>query len=242
MATAESLNATPGGRMWSAAAPCPVSLAVREAWNGKTLARTFMNCELGRRMTLSGHVLDIGAGDRPSYWRFVARPTRLTTLDIDRVSRPAIVASLEAPLPVRNSSIDAVVALNVFEHVYGGQPLAREIERVLRPGGRVFCSVPFLVPIHADPFDFVRYTGWALHRLLTDAGFNSVKVFAYGGYFSALAEHLNRFNRISALRVGIVLVSTALDGVLDRVVGRERNAGRFVLGYYAEGTKSGDAG
>jgi SAM-dependent methyltransferase len=196
-----------------------------------------MNCELSRRVKLSGHVLDLGAGDRPSYWRFVDKPPRLTTLDIDRLSRPEIVASLEASLPLLSACVDSVIALNVFEHVYGGAPLAREIHRVLRPGGRLFCSVPFLVPIHADPYDFLRYTGWALHRLLDEAGFASVQVVAYGGYFAALTEHVNRFNRISVLRAATVILSTMFDGVLNRVVGRDRNAGRFVLGYYAEGTK-----
>lgn len=200
-----------------------------------------MNCELSRRAALSGHVLDIGAGDRPSYWRFVEKPRRLTTLDIDRSSRPAIVASLEVSLPLKAACVDTVVALNVFEHVYGGPELAREIHRVLRPGGRILCSVPFLVPIHADPYDFMRYTGWALHRLFTDAGFSGVEVVAYGGYFAALAEHVNRFNRLAVLRAATVLLSSALDLVLDRAVGRHRNAGRFVLGYYAEGTKADHA-
>ena len=224
-------------RAWTTADPCPIKLAIAEAWAGKTLARTFMNCELTRRVKLDGHILDIGAGDRPSYWRFVKRPARLTTLDINRDARPAIVASLETSLPLRNGCVDGVVALNVFEHVYGGAPLAREIERVLRPGGRLFCSVPFLVPIHADPYDFLRYTGWALNRLLFDAGFSQVRVVAYGGYFSAMAEHLNRFNRLAVLRVVSVLVTASLDRLLDRIIGRDRNGGRFVLGYYAEGTK-----
>ncbi len=226
---------------WSTAEPCPTRLAIRETWSGKTLSRTFMNCELARRVKLDGRVLDIGAGDRPSYWRFVEKPAHLTTLDIDRSSRPSVVASLEQPLPLKGACMDAVVALNVFEHVYGGAALSRELHRVLRPGGRLFCSVPFLVPIHADPYDFVRYTGWALHRLFTDAGFSRVEVVAYGGYFAALTEHVNRFNRLAVLRAAAVLASTVLDRILDRAVGRHRNAGRFVLGYYAEGTKPGDA-
>ena len=200
-----------------------------------------MNCELSRRVKLSGHVLDLGAGDRPSYWRFVEKPRHLTTLDIDRLSRPAIVASLEVTLPLQAACVDVVVALNVFEHVYGGASLAHEIHRVLRPGGRIVCSVPFLVPIHADPYDFVRYTGWALHRLFSDAGFSGIHVVAYGGYFAALAEHVNRFNRLAVLRAATVLVSSVLDRILDRAVGRHRNAGRFVLGYYAEGTKPNHA-
>ena len=197
-----------------------------------------MNHEIARCVRLHGRVLDLGAGDHPSYWRFVAKPEDLVSIDIDIANRPSVVASLETGLPLESSRFDAALAFNVFEHVYAGQTLAREIARVLKPGARLYCSVPFLVPIHADPYDFFRYTGWALSNLLRDAGFVDVSVRAYGGYFAALAEHVNRVNRFAPLRASVVLGCMALDRLLERAAGSERTAGRFVLGYFAEGVKA----
>lgn len=225
-------------QVWQVADRCPLGLAAREAWRGKTVSRTMMNCEIRRRVRLRpGRVLDIGAGDRPSYWRFLEKPAGVITVDIDAGSTPSVVASLERGLPLAAGEFDNVLAFNVFEHIYGAHALAREVFRVLKPEGRLFCSVPFLVPIHADPYDFFRYTGWTLSRMFRDAGFADVVVTAYGGYFASLAEHVNRFNGLAPLRSAVVGASLLADRVLDRVAGGSRNAGRFVLGYFVEGEK-----
>jgi SAM-dependent methyltransferase len=222
---------------WQVAERCPLGFTLREVWAGKTLARTYMNWELARRVRLAGSVLDLGAGDRPSYWRFIARPTRLTLVDIDINARPSLVASLETGLPLASERFDAVLAFNVFEHIYRSAALARETHRVLRRGGRLYCSVPFLVPIHADPYDFFRYTGWTLQNLLGEAGYEDVKVVAYGGYFAALAEHLNRVATFAPLRTSVAATCLAMERMFERGTTGTRNAGRFVLGYYAEGIK-----
>jgi SAM-dependent methyltransferase len=216
---------------------CAWGLAVREAWARKTLSRTMMNHEIRRCVRLSGRVLDLGAGDRPSYWRFTKKPDALVRVDIDRQARPDVVASLERQLPLADGVFDAVLAFNVFEHIYAGEHLASEVHRVLKPAGRLYCSVPFLVPIHADPYDFFRYTNTALSRLFDGAGFVQIQVTAYGGYFAALAEHVNRFNGIPPLRSMVVGSCLAGERILDAWLGRRENAGRFVLGYFCEAVR-----
>jgi SAM-dependent methyltransferase len=219
------------------AAPCPLTLVLKETWMGKSLARTFMNHVVAQRVRLDGASLDIGAGDAPSYWRFATRPRVLVRIDGDRAARPTLLASLEQPLPVRSNAFDGAVAFNVFEHIYDGRQLASEIHRVLKPGGVLYCSVPFLVPIHADPHDYFRYSGAALRQLLCEAGFGAVQVWAYGGYFSVLGTHLSRLLRFRLLRVSSVAICHSLDSGLDRIWGARRNRGTYVLGYFAQASK-----
>ena len=45
-------------------------------------------------------------------------------------------------LPFRDASFDAVVLVDVLEHIADDHGVTREIHRVLRPGGRVLCTVP----------------------------------------------------------------------------------------------------
>ncbi|MBI5815595.1 MAG: class I SAM-dependent methyltransferase [Nitrospinae bacterium] len=49
-------------------------------------------------------------------------------------------------LPIKSGSLDAVLCSEVFEHMPDGKDLelAREIARVLRPGGRAYVTVPAL--------------------------------------------------------------------------------------------------
>jgi SAM-dependent methyltransferase len=51
-----------------------------------------------------------------------------------------------------------------------------EFHRVLKPGGHVIASVPFLQPEHKVPTDFQRYTRDGLVRLVTHHGFEVVSV------------------------------------------------------------------
>jgi SAM-dependent methyltransferase len=55
----------------------------------------------------------------------------------------AVVARIEA-VPLRSASLDAVLALDVFEHIQDDAAGLREAARLLRPGGRLIVTVPAL--------------------------------------------------------------------------------------------------
>jgi SAM-dependent methyltransferase len=52
------------------------------------------------------------------------------------------VSGLPGPLPFEDSSFDAVSAFDVIEHVDDDRAAVRELYRLLRPGGLMFCTVP----------------------------------------------------------------------------------------------------
>jgi SAM-dependent methyltransferase len=55
---------------------------------------------------------------------------------------PLYLRGLGAPLPFRDGAFDAVVCLDVLEHVPDEAAVVAEIARVLRPGGTLIVSVP----------------------------------------------------------------------------------------------------
>lgn len=129
---------------------------------------------------LQGVVLDIGAGDRwlqqhlPAEARYIALDYPPTGRDLYG-ARPDIFADA-ARLPVADGRVDAVVCLEVLEHVRHPQQVLAEIARVLRPGGRLCLSIPFLYPIHDAPFDFQRLTRDGLMRDIERAGLQVVSI------------------------------------------------------------------
>jgi SAM-dependent methyltransferase len=92
---------------------------------------------------------------------------------------------------------DAAICSEVLEHVPHPQPVLGEIWRVLQPGGYFFMSVPFLHPIHADPYDFGRYTDFYWQQALKQAGFENIHGEIQGGFHAVIVHqwkmYANRF-------------------------------------------------
>jgi len=94
-------------------------------------------------------VLDLGSG-RGSFpmgdWPFTV--IRLdedldTCLEPrDRAPREFVLPASGGALPLQAASIDVVVCNHVLEHVSELDPVLHEIRRVLKPGGRLFVTVP----------------------------------------------------------------------------------------------------
>lgn len=129
---------------------------------------------------MAGRLLDIGSADR---WIESRLPPGLDYVALDYPStgrdlyggRPDVFADA-AELPFPDNSFDAVLCLEVIEHVPTPARVMAEIARVLKPGGRAWLSMPFLYPVHDAPHDFQRYTGHGWHHAVADAGLVLVSI------------------------------------------------------------------
>ena len=108
-----------------------------------------------------GLVLDCGAGKRPIYYENV--------VNFEIVDYPTTdVRGVGEVLPFIDDSFEAVISLSVLEHVKDPFLCAKEISRVLKPGGRLICSVPFLQPIHGYPHHYYNMTSQGLENIFAD--------------------------------------------------------------------------
>jgi SAM-dependent methyltransferase len=76
----------------------------------------------------------------------------------------------------------------VLEHVPDPAAALAELRRMLRPGGTLWLTVPFVGELHEEPFDFYRYTPYGLRALAERAGLSDVEVEPLTGYFTTLAQ------------------------------------------------------
>jgi SAM-dependent methyltransferase len=113
-------------------------------------------------------VLDVGAGRGD----FAALLDRFQTIALDIYPYPEIdlVCDLTVCNPFRPASFDAIVLMNVLEHVYDTHALLGRLSELLKPGGILITAIPFLVKLHQTPLDFVRYTHFALERFAPQHG------------------------------------------------------------------------
>ncbi|KOR29987.1 hypothetical protein TI04_07295, partial [Achromatium sp. WMS2] len=66
-----------------------------------------------------------------------------------------------------------------------------EIHRVLKPGGRLYLSVPFFYPIHDAPYDFLRFTIHGLHHLFQANKFSVIREVAQGNFLITIMQLIN---------------------------------------------------
>lgn len=71
-------------------------------------------------------------------------------------------------LPFRDGSLDGVHANALLEHVEDPRQVAREILRVLKPGGMVYTIQPWIHPYHAHPRDLHRFSFDTLRMVFKD--------------------------------------------------------------------------
>jgi SAM-dependent methyltransferase len=137
-------------------------------------------------------LLDVGAGDAP-YRELFSHVEYLTSDWSESVHEGArnadIVASADA-LPVESASFDAVLLTQVLEHVPDPGAVLAELLRVLRPGGSLHLTAPFVWELHEMPHDYYRYTSAGLAHLLTAAGFDEVDVRPRNDSFTTIAQLL----------------------------------------------------
>ena len=81
----------------------------------------------------------------------------------------------------------------MFEHVFTPDEFLAEIRRVLRPGGRLVLTVPFVWDEHEQPRDFGRYSSFGLRAILERAGFEIVALRKTTGDSRALFQLLNAY-------------------------------------------------
>jgi len=98
-------------------------------------------------------------------------------LNLDLCSGPNVdlVAPAEA-LPLEDSSVDLVVTQETLEHVQNPFKAMDEIRRVLKPGGIVYCQLPFVIGYHPGPTDFWRFTREGIVELVRHSGLHCEEV------------------------------------------------------------------
>lgn len=202
------------------------------------------------RQYAHGQLLDLGCGKAPFlgyYAQFVDGATLVDwSSSIHENPLLDIEADLNQPLQIGDETYDTVILSDVLEHIAEPQALLGEVARVLRAdGGVLLLNVPFYYPIHEEPFDFHRYTCFALDRMCIAAGLEVVDISATGGAPEIMADvSAKLIQRLPVVgRYIAALIQLAGERLTNFGPGRSisnSTARRFPLGYTVVAVKHGD--
>jgi len=144
---------------------------------------------------LAGRLLDVGCGSKP-YQTLFAVDTYIG-LDIDsEISRQSGIADHHydgITFPFADASFDSVLCNQVLEHVFNPDEFIREIVRVLKPGGKLLLTVPFVWDEHEQPYDYARYSSFGLRSLLGKQGLKIVNHIKIGSDASIIFQLVNAY-------------------------------------------------
>lgn len=146
---------------------------------------------------LDGGIIEIGAVKNHSYAGFAKDPGNYRLANM--IDEDGYIFMNAMDMDLADETVENFAAISVFEHIADRRKALREVHRTLKPGGRVFITIPFLFPIHGAPDDYVRYTPSGLVDLF--GAFEIKKVECLGNYFSVVALLLQHTRRGGFFRV-----------------------------------------
>lgn len=131
-----------------------------------------------------GNILDVGSGSRRYDHLFEGQ---VTAIDVHPdVGRAIMYGDIHA-IPFPDQSFDSVVCFEVLCYSPNARTALRELVRVLKPGGHILLSTPFLL---RDSGDRVRFTKQYLEELLAELHPKSAEVIGCGNAWTIIWDIL----------------------------------------------------
>jgi SAM-dependent methyltransferase len=188
-----------------------------------------------------GRLLDLGCGKVPFYALYREYVSETLCVDWGNSLHGGDYLDAECDLtkdlPFADASFDTILLSDVLEHIPTPGRLWREMGRLLKPGGKLLLSVPFYYCLHEDPYDYYRYTKYALQRFAEATGFEIILIKELGGAPEIVVDIVSK----SILRFGPIgkWTAVALQALCRKLITSplgakisERTAGQFPFGYF----------
>lgn len=139
-----------------------------------------------------GSLLDLGCGSVPFYSFYQSKIEHLTCADwgesLHQNDYLDVLCDLNEMLPFASESFDTVLLSDVLEHIRKPELLLSEIQRILKKDGHLIMNVPYYYCLHEEPYDYFRYTEFALKSMLTDAGLHVTLLQQIGGTLEIMTD------------------------------------------------------
>ena len=132
------------------------------------------------RKLIKGIVIDMGCGDCQYKQDILKVADDYIGVDWPNTRHEIggvdVWADLTERLPFPDGYADTIISFQVMEHLNKPLDFLKECSRILKSGGRLIITAPFMWGIHEEPYDYYRYTKYGLKHLLQEAGFTSISV------------------------------------------------------------------
>jgi SAM-dependent methyltransferase len=191
-----------------------------------------------------GHFADLGCGKVPFYGLYRDSVDEVTCIDWPGSAHGSehvdVFADLNLATSIPAASFDTIFSSSVLEHIWKHDMFWDEMARMLRPGGKIILSVPFIYWLHEEPHDYFRWTRHALVKACEERDLAVVSLKPYGGGPDVLLDLLLR--SVAGFSMSLAaLIAPAAEWLANRPMGRRLASGsaeKLPLGYVLVAQKS----
>lgn len=138
-------------------------------------------------------VLDAGSGSAP--YKQLFEHATYESADFEQVNKEYANSTYTCNLdniPVEDCRFDYIIFNQVMEHLPNPKKVLLELNRVLKPDGKMIYTGPLFYEEHEQPYDYYRYTQFGLHELFSSTNFTIDRLDWLEGYYGTVGYQLNR--------------------------------------------------
>lgn len=159
-----------------------------------------------------GKLADLGCGNVPFYELYKDLVSENICADWPNSAHKNqyldVECDLNQPLPFASNEFDTIVISEVLEHISNPELIWAEMTRILKPKGKLLLSVPFFYKIHEAPYDFYRYTEFALKNFADKNTLEVLELKHFGGlpeiFTDILAKNVVKFPLVGKACAGLL--------------------------------------
>ena len=140
---------------------------------------------------LTGKLLDFGCGSKP--YKTIFNVDEYIGLDFENPGHDHKNEEIDVfydgkNIPFPDNHFDSILCSEVVEHLFDLPHTLAEMNRVLKKGGKMLITCPFVWNEHELPYDYARYTEFALKDLLEKKGFRIINFEKKGNFIETLTQ------------------------------------------------------
>lgn len=149
-----------------------------------------LECIVHYKFMMKGKLLDLGCGNKPYYDIYSETCDSSVGCDVPSTLHKNSVVEVECAAEdigrhFPENSFDSVLCTEVLEHTSDDMKVISNVNKLLKPGGSLLISSPFIYVLHEPPYDHRRYTSYGLKKLLEENDFEVTGMHSLGGTYSS---------------------------------------------------------
>ncbi|MDR1762027.1 MAG: class I SAM-dependent methyltransferase [Bacteroidales bacterium] len=190
-----------------------------------------------------GNLIDLGCGKVPLYELYKNYVDTVSCVDWANSSHKNQFLDFEWDLNQKldfaeENTFETIILSDVLEHIKEPELLIKEMYRILKnkeDGSKILLNVPFYYWIHEEPYDYFRYTQFALKNMFERNGFEILELQSLGGVLEVLTDIISKYISHNSLGRQTSIAIQRITKCIGRTkIGKEirtRTEFRFPLGF-----------